>query len=73
MFYQDKVVLVTGGSGFVGTHFVQELLKVGAKVVKHSRYVIFQMAEVAVPKALFCEILERISCLRIVALPPGVG
>jgi GDP-L-fucose synthase len=32
VFYQGKVVLVTGGTGFVGTHFVQELLKRGAKV-----------------------------------------
>ena len=31
-FYKDKKVLVTGGTGFVGTHIVQELLKHGAKV-----------------------------------------
>jgi len=36
----------------------------GAKVVKHSRYVVFQMAEVIVPRALFREILERIGRLR---------
>lgn len=32
MFYKGKVVLVTGGTGFVGTHFVQRLLEEGAKV-----------------------------------------
>jgi len=37
-----------------------KLIKIGAKVVRHSRYVIFQIAEVAVSKALFCEILGRI-------------
>ena len=31
-FYKDKKVLVTGGTGFVGMHIVQELLKHGAKV-----------------------------------------
>ena len=41
-----------------------KLIKIGAKVVRHSRYVIFQMAEVAVPMALFCEILERIHRLK---------
>ncbi len=29
------------------------LIKIGAKLLKHSRYVVFQMAEVAVPMALF--------------------
>ncbi len=37
---------------------------IGAKVVAHSRYVIFQMAEVAVPRWLFRSILERIRRLR---------
>lgn len=32
MFYQGKRVLVTGGTGFVGLHFVQELLRQGAQV-----------------------------------------
>jgi hypothetical protein len=38
----------------------------GTKVVTHSRYVIFQMADVAVPRKLFAAILERIQRLRAV-------
>ena len=30
--YKNKKVVVTGGSGFVGTHFIQELLDRGANV-----------------------------------------
>ncbi len=46
----------------------EKLIKTGAKVVTHSRYVIFQMAEVAVPKGLFAAILDRIR--RLGAGPP---
>jgi hypothetical protein len=42
----------------------EKLIKIGAKVVRHLRYIIFQMAEVFVPRALFREILERIGRLR---------
>ena len=45
----------------------EKLVKIGAKVVSHSGYVIFQMAEVAVPRELFQAILERIGRLW---LPP---
>ena len=41
----------------------RKLVTVGAKVVKHSRYVIFQLAEVAVPRELFAAILGRIQRL----------
>ena len=47
-----------------GTTLPVKLVKIGAKVLTHSRYVIFQMAEVAVPKRLFAGILERIRRLR---------
>ena len=49
----------------------EKLIKIGAKVVAHSRYVIFQMAEVAVPKRLFRVILERIRRLRLPETVPG--
>ena len=51
----------------------EKLIKIGAKVIKHSRYVIFQMAEVMVSKALFREILERIRGLAMAILPPRTG
>jgi hypothetical protein len=40
------------------------LIKIGAKVVSHGRYVIFQMAEVAIPRQMFQEILRLIAELR---------
>jgi len=50
-----------------------KLIKIGAKVVRHSRYVIFQMAEVAVPQTLFREILARIRRLRFLTIPARPG
>ena len=49
----------------------EKLIKIGAKVVRHSRYMIFQMAELAVPRTLFREILDRIRLLRLVAMISG--
>jgi nucleoside-diphosphate-sugar epimerase len=33
---KDKRVVVTGGSGFIGTHYIEELLNRGANVVTHT-------------------------------------
>ena len=41
----------------------EKLVKIGAKVVNHSRHVIFQLAEVAVPRKVFAAILGRIQRL----------
>ena len=41
-----------------------KLVKIGAKVVRHGRYVTFQLAEVAVPRKLFQKILALIDDLR---------
>jgi len=35
MNYQDKTIVVTGGSGMIGTHMIKELLKRGADVRTH--------------------------------------
>ena len=42
----------------------EKLVKIGARIVRHGRYVVFQLAEVAVPRSLFADILRRIDDLR---------
>jgi hypothetical protein len=46
------------------TSLREKLIKIGAKVVRHGRYVTFQMAEVAVSRQMFAEILSLIARLR---------
>ncbi|HEX3446908.1 MAG TPA: transposase, partial [Isosphaeraceae bacterium] len=46
------------------TSLKDKLIKIGAKVVSHGRYVIFQMAEVAIARQMFEEILRLIAELR---------
>jgi hypothetical protein len=51
------------------TSLREKVVKIGAKVIAHGRYVIFQMAEVAVPCELFGRTLDCIARLR----PPAVA
>ncbi len=44
------------------------LIKIGAKVLRRSLYSMFQMAEVAISKEVFAEILSRINRLRCCSL-----
>ncbi len=46
------------------TSLRENLIKIGAKVVSHGRYVTFQMAEAAIPRKLFAAIMRRIATLR---------
>ena len=50
--------------GWTLTSLREKLIKIGAKVVSHGRYVMFQMAEVAIPRDIFAEVLRRIADLR---------
>jgi hypothetical protein len=47
----------------------EKLIKIGAKVVRHGRYMTFQLAEVAVSRELFARILGLIGRLRTLAHP----
>jgi len=46
------------------TSLRDKLIKIGGKIVRHGHYVTFQMAEVAIPRGLFPDILRRIDWLR---------
>ncbi len=46
------------------TSLREKLVKIGTRIVGHGRYVTFQMAEVAVPRGLFDEILRHCSAPR---------
>ncbi len=47
----------------------EKLIKIGAKVVRHAKYLTFRMAEVTLPRELFAAILQRI---RRFGVPPPV-
>jgi hypothetical protein len=65
-----RLALPQGVKHWSLTTLREKLIKIGAKVVSTARYVVFQMAEVAVPRKLFQLILERIRRLR---LPTAVS
>ena len=41
-----------------------KLIKIGGRLVRHARRLVFQLAEVAVPRELFRQVLRRIDELR---------
>ncbi len=63
-----RIALPAGVKHWTLTTLRDKLIKIGAKVVRHARYLTFQLAEVAVPRRLYRAILERIR--RFAATPP---
>ena len=59
-----QLVLPKPIQGWTLTTLREKLVKIGAKVVSHAKYLVFQLAEVAVPRQLMAAILERIARLR---------
>jgi len=62
-----KLALPASVKHWTLTTLRDKLIKIGAKVVRHARYVTFQLAEVAVPRDLFRVILDRIGRFRSVS------
>ena len=63
VFYAAPVTVIT--VCYVSlTSLREKLINIGAKVVSHGHYVMFQMAKVAIPRKLFAAIVARIAALR---------
>ena len=60
-----QLVLPKPVRGWTLTTLREKLIKIGAKVVRHAKYVNVQLAEVVVPRKLFAAILTRIGRLRL--------
>jgi len=60
-----RLALPRGVAHWSVTTLRDKVVKIGAKVVRHARYVFFQMAEVAVTRGLLEAMLVRIGLLRL--------
>jgi hypothetical protein len=58
-----RLALPRGVKHWSLTTLREKLVKIGAKVTQHAKYVTFQLAEVAIPRPLFREILRNIARL----------
>jgi hypothetical protein len=61
--HRDDLFTFLHQPGLDATTLREKLVKIGAKAVRHSKYLLFQMAEVAIPRSLFARILGRITRL----------
>ena len=68
--FMRKLAMPKAAAPWSLTSLREKLIKIGAKVVSHGRYVTFQMAEVAVSRQMFNEILALIARLR---APPALA
>jgi hypothetical protein len=62
--FMQTLALPEGVERWTLTTLRERLIKIGAKVVSHGRCVTFQMAEVAMPRRLFAQVLWLIGRLR---------
>jgi GDP-L-fucose synthase len=65
MFYQDKTVLVAGGTGLIGSHLIETLLKQGAKVKStlHTKLPVVRDDRV---EYIQCDLTKREECAAVV-------
>ncbi len=66
---KEKSVLPQEAEHWSLTTLPEKLVEIGAKVMRHGRYITFQLAEVAIPRTQFTEILRLIDRLQPAPLP----
>jgi Transposase DDE domain group 1 len=68
--FMRTLAMPKGAEPWSLTSLRKKLIKIGAKVTSHGCYVAFQMAEVAMPRQTYAEILSLIARLR---APPALA
>ena len=64
------LVLPTAIADWSLTSLRDRMIKIGTKAIRHARSIILQLAEVAVPRELWAEMLAAISAIRTKAQAP---
>ncbi len=67
--HKRKLALPKEAEHWSLTTLREKLVKISAKVVRHGRYVTFQLAEIAIPRRLFADSLRLIDGLRLQPAP----
>ncbi len=64
-FFKNKIVAVSGGSGFLGTHYIKELLKRGAKVRTHTHKSPIRVKDNRIEVIENLDLLKYEDCLKL--------
>lgn len=65
-FFKNKNIVVTGGSGFIGTHFLQKLVSLGANVVTHKHKSNLQYYDKSIKVIDNIDLLKLNDCLKLI-------
>lgn len=65
-FYKGKTVAVAGGSGFIGTHYIEKLLEYGANVITHTHVRPLQIKDSRIQVIENLDLESIDDCLRLV-------
>jgi GDP-L-fucose synthase len=65
-FYKNKTVVITGGAGFIGTHYIQALLDKGAKVKTHTHINLLQVEDERIEVLNNIDLTKPEDCIKLV-------